>query len=612
MDDLDFGATIKGFSPGQKVFNRYTLTRILGRGGMGVVWLARDEELERNVALKFLPEVVVLDREAVDELKRETRRNLELTHPHIVRIYDFVSDGRAAAISMEYVEGASLSALKVEQPEKVFPVEKLRRWVAQVGEALEYAHTRAKVVHRDIKPANLMIDAQGDVKVTDFGIARSIADSVSRVSAQLAGSSGTPVYMSPQQMMGENPAVADDVYALGATLYELLTGKPPFYTGNVVLQVQHKVPPTLAARREELGLKAGPVPEHWEKTIAACLAKEPAERPKSMAEVVRLLDGPGPGADTAKDPSALFEEVFGKAPFTKLFDEVPGSSPVGGCERGTDLHSELSLTADELAKGGERHVHFPRAGQTVRLVLTIPPQSRAGQKLRIRGQGGPGVNGGEAGDLYIVLQLAAEPAVPPSGRRGLAASVPRLLAALVGSAILLGVAIRWLLGVWSNELAWDWRWYDYSTLLGWSIITALFGGWATSGRLGRGCWTIFAAGVGLTGILYMETGELLLYGGSYDSAALAFNLTGASVAGMILGGVGGFALSRVAGLRPRLGLEIFWGIVGGVIVTAGALVAQPPRFSDFDFSLFSWCVIGGLGWLQALRLMLVRAPAPSA
>ena len=94
MDPLDLGATIKGFSPGQKVFTRYTLRKILGRGGMGVVWLARDEELEREVALKFLPEVVAMDKQSINERKRETRRSLELTHPHIIRIYDFVQDGR--------------------------------------------------------------------------------------------------------------------------------------------------------------------------------------------------------------------------------------------------------------------------------------------------------------------------------------------------------------------------------------------------------------------------------------------------------------------------------------------------------------------------------------
>ncbi len=290
MDDLDLGVTLKGFSPGQVVFKRFTLQRILGRGGMGVVWLARDEDLERNVALKFLPEVVALDRESVAELKRETRRNLDLTHPHIVRIYDFMQDAVAAAISMEYVNGASLSALKVDQAAGFFPLADVVRWATQLCEALSYAHGSARVVHRDLKPANLMIDAAGDLKVTDFGIACSIADSVSRVSKDI-GSSGTPLYMSPQQMMGERPTPADDIYSLGATLYELLAGKPPFYTGNIILQVQSKTPPSLAERRRELQLQAGEViPAEWEMVLAACLAKDPAARPPSIAAVAARLN----------------------------------------------------------------------------------------------------------------------------------------------------------------------------------------------------------------------------------------------------------------------------------------------------------------------------------
>ena len=289
MDDLDLGATIKGFSPGQKVFGRYTLKKILGRGGMGVVWLGHDGELEREVALKFLPEIVALDPEALADLKRETRRNLDLTHPHIVRIYDFVSDSRTAAISMEYVNGASLSTLKLDKAARVFTTGEIRAWLGQLTEALTYAHTKAKVVHRDLKPANLMLTKDGELKITDFGIARGISDSVSRVSAQAAGSSGTPVYMSPQQMMGEKPAVTDDIYALGATLYELLTGKPPFYSGNVFMQVQSKLPPSIAERRQELEVTSDAVPEHWEQTIAACLAKEPADRPQSMAEIAQRL-----------------------------------------------------------------------------------------------------------------------------------------------------------------------------------------------------------------------------------------------------------------------------------------------------------------------------------
>src|SRR2546430_16326827 len=100
---LDYGSTIRGFSPEQKVFNRYTLKKILGRGGMGVVWLAQDEHLEQKVALKFLPEVIMSDRSALEDLKKETRRSREMTHPHIVRIHDFVLDEPTAAVLMEII-----------------------------------------------------------------------------------------------------------------------------------------------------------------------------------------------------------------------------------------------------------------------------------------------------------------------------------------------------------------------------------------------------------------------------------------------------------------------------------------------------------------------------
>src|SRR5882757_10874654 len=126
MDDIDLGTTIKGFAPGQKIFGRYTLIRILGRGGMGVVWLARDDKLEREIALKFLPEVVKSDRAAMEDLKRETRRALELTHPHIVRIYDFVDDATMAGIAMEYVAGDTLSNRRLDQPAKVLEPGDLR------------------------------------------------------------------------------------------------------------------------------------------------------------------------------------------------------------------------------------------------------------------------------------------------------------------------------------------------------------------------------------------------------------------------------------------------------------------------------------------------------
>ncbi len=298
-DDFELGATVRSLATDQRVFGRYTLKRILGRGGMGVVWLARDGELEQDVALKFLPETVATDREALHELRRETRRSRELTHPHIVRIHDFVRDERAAAISMEYVEGDTLANLRAERPGRMFEVEHLRRWLPQLCGALDYAHGEARVVHRDLKPANLMVDGRERLKVADFGIAATMADTATRVS-KMAGASGTPVYMSPQQMMGEKPAATDDIYSLGATLYELLTGKPPFHTGNLIAQVQAKVPPSMAERRAELGVSGEAIPRKWEETIAACLAKESSARPQSAGEVAERL---GLTAGTAPKPA---------------------------------------------------------------------------------------------------------------------------------------------------------------------------------------------------------------------------------------------------------------------------------------------------------------------
>jgi serine/threonine protein kinase len=245
--DAAVEATQWEFTGGQKIFGRYTLIKILGQGGMGVVWLARDEELERDVALKFLPQPVVHDAALLDDLKRETRRSLELTHKNIVRIYDFEHDERMACISMEYVDGETLSNLRAEKEQRVFEPSELAPLTAQLCEALDYAHNYARVIHRDLKPANLMVNRRGELKVSDFGIARSLSDTVSRLTAE-QGHSGTLVYMSPQQLKGKCGTHLDDIYSLGATLYDLLTSKPPFYSGNIDRQIHERVPPTAPIR----------------------------------------------------------------------------------------------------------------------------------------------------------------------------------------------------------------------------------------------------------------------------------------------------------------------------------------------------------------------------
>src|SRR5437773_369805 len=203
-------ATLRDLVSGQKLFGRYTLIRILGRGGMGVVWLGCDEELERDVALKFLPDLIIRDRALLNDLKRETRRSLELTHKNIVRIYDFVHDERSGCISMEYIDGETLSNLRAEKEQKVFEPNEIGPWTRQLCDALDYAHNDAKIIHRDLKPANLMVNKKGDLKVSDFGIARNLGDTVSRLTME-QGRSGTLVYMSPQQLDGERGTHLDDV-----------------------------------------------------------------------------------------------------------------------------------------------------------------------------------------------------------------------------------------------------------------------------------------------------------------------------------------------------------------------------------------------------------------
>ena len=309
-EDAESGQTMRGVVGGTKLFGRFTLQKVLGRGGMGVVWLARDERLDRLVALKLVPESVNFDASAQEDLKRETRKSLLLTHPNIVRIFDFVEDEHSAAISMEYVDGATLSSLRVRQPNKCFDVEEIAPWVTSLCDALSYAHGSASLVHRDLKPANLMVNSRGELKITDFGIACTLRDSMSYVSVRT--SSGTLNYMSPQQLLGEDPSPSDDIYAVGATLYEMLSSKPPFYGGDVASQVREVIAPTISQRRSKLGIKGSPIPKYWEETIAACLAKDPKQRPRTAADMARRfrLGGTVRLSDVEREPKFDVAKIF--------------------------------------------------------------------------------------------------------------------------------------------------------------------------------------------------------------------------------------------------------------------------------------------------------------
>jgi hypothetical protein len=266
---------------------RFTLIKELGRGGMGVVWLAQDTNLDEQVALKFLPSEVATDPVAVNDLRRETVRSHRLSHPNIIRIHDchHQPDG-VAFISMEYVDGQTLSGCRLQKPKQVLAWAALAPLVKQLCTALEYAHAEG-VIHRDLKPANVMLDGRGRVKLADFGIAAVLSDSRSRASAK-SSTGGTLAYMSPQQLLGKRPQIADDIYALGTTLYELLSSKPPFYSGDITYQVLHEPAAPLEERTLELGVD-NPVPPEVAALVMACLAKEPEQRPQTAAAVAAWL-----------------------------------------------------------------------------------------------------------------------------------------------------------------------------------------------------------------------------------------------------------------------------------------------------------------------------------
>src|SRR5689334_21277358 len=202
---------------------RFVLQRCLGQGGMGVVWLADDRLLREPVALKFLPNSVALDPAALAGLRRETARARRLTHPNIVRVHDLIDPPNEPwFICMEWVDGSNLHAVQGRHPAGVLRWDYLEPLMRQAAGALEYAHGEG-IVHHDIKPSNLLLQGADRLKLADFGLARLLAQPLSRP-GHAAGdppgpAGGTLEYMSPQQADGRPPHPADDIYSLGATFY---------------------------------------------------------------------------------------------------------------------------------------------------------------------------------------------------------------------------------------------------------------------------------------------------------------------------------------------------------------------------------------------------------
>jgi tRNA A-37 threonylcarbamoyl transferase component Bud32 len=259
-----------GPTPAQQ---RYEILTELGRGGMGVVYKARDTRLDRDVAIKVLR---TTSAEEAARLEQEAKAAATLNHPGIVTIYDFEAGFDGYFITMEYVPGDPLDVLIRTRPERVR--RHLVAILARLADAVAYAHSH-HVIHRDLKPGNVLLTPGEEVKILDFGIAARL-DSGAKAGPAVCG---TPYYMAPEQIRGQDTTPATDIYAFGATSYHLATGRPPFSEGNVIDAHLNAQPADPESVIPDLPPGLGPI-------ILRCLEKDPAKRFTSAAELRQALD----------------------------------------------------------------------------------------------------------------------------------------------------------------------------------------------------------------------------------------------------------------------------------------------------------------------------------
>jgi serine/threonine-protein kinase len=262
---------------------RYELLEPIGRGAMGFVYLGRDPKINRIVALKAIDLAAEVEPDDLDEARKNFLREAEiagqLSHPNIVTIYDVGETDGLAYIAMEYLRGRHLSEFAT--PERLLSVSVVLELLSRTAEALDYAHSR-NIMHRDIKPANIMYDSVSDgLKITDFGIARLIDVGRTRTGIVL----GTPAFMSPEQLEGKNVNGHTDLFALGVSLYQLLTGHLPFRGASMtklMFVIANEPHQSVTELRPEL-------PEHLNAIVDRALAKDPSERFQSGAEMASAL-----------------------------------------------------------------------------------------------------------------------------------------------------------------------------------------------------------------------------------------------------------------------------------------------------------------------------------
>jgi eukaryotic-like serine/threonine-protein kinase len=402
---------------GDTLGNRYLLSGLLGTGGMAEVFLAHDQILGRDLALKVLMEHYARDERFVGRFRREAQSAAALNHPNVVQIYDQgrAEDGRYY-IAMEYVPGGSLEDLILRRG-PLGPSE-ATRLASQVAEALHAAHRRG-IVHRDVKPQNVLIGEAGEAKVADFGIALAASRTSTSGTNLLFG---TPSYMSPEQAMGERVGPESDLYSLGVVLYEMLTATVPFAAeGPLATAMKHLTELPLSPRKRNPS-----VPEAMDTLVMGLLSKDPKDRyPPSAARLIEDLRRTREGlplafAEAAGYPETLREPRSG--PLSVLADS-PSSNP----RRRRSVRLRLAALAALLTLLGGLGWDLSRDLEGLKTVGAVKSLEGGGEGDTLvapKGLVGPGEDGsGNGTDQEVPASASAPASAPPASVSASASAV---------------------------------------------------------------------------------------------------------------------------------------------------------------------------------------------
>jgi serine/threonine-protein kinase len=333
--------TLASLTTGATLGGRYTLGTAIASGGMGDVWEATDEVLQRLVAVKVMRPQGPEDDAFLERFRDEARGSASLHHPNIASVFDYGEEHGTAYLVMELVPGRTLGDI-IRDSDGGMPAGEVRSLLGQAALALSAAH-EAGVVHRDVKPANIIVTPEGQAKLTDFGIARVGDGSGHTLTGEVLG---TPDYISPEQALGEPATAASDIYSLGVVAHEMITGRKPFDMGTPVATAIAQVndaPPELPST----------VPLDLREVVDACLAKAASDRPAD-ARTVAEAAGVHPGSLPGVTPPAVAADTTAIVPAADATRALPVAR-AATTGRAAPPAAGLGSAAEGLASRADRH-----------------------------------------------------------------------------------------------------------------------------------------------------------------------------------------------------------------------------------------------------------------